>query len=230
MAQHLRKTTTAQSAAHTCFELAASLDADPHTQDLAPLWDALCAKGDALTAQGVQLFRTLLRSRAHVTVRDSLWDIEISAFARAVLDASDGKFDQLPNARFFAKVKASVAQQFGVDREVAQGHAWIAELGREPTEALAIEWSSRLSDVTGKLESASAQRKDALGALAMYGVSEILLIEEINVEIDKLEGDLKKRFPRQPKRVAAYLAPLSAKRSPEPDKEQEQDAPEKSDS
>lgn len=92
--------------------------------------------------------------------------------------------------------KASIAQQFGVDREVAQGHAWIDELGREPTE----------------------------------GVSEILLLEEINVEIDKLEGELKKRFPRQPKRVAAYLAPLSAKRSPEPDKEEDGDSPDKSDS
>ncbi len=64
----------------------------------------------------------------------------------------------------------------------------------------------------------------------MYGVSEILLIEGVNVEIDNLEGELKKRFPRQPKRVAAYFAPLSAKRSPERDPEQEKGAPETTDS
>ena len=230
MAQHLRKSTSAENAAHICFEISAGLDADPQTQDLAPLWDALCTKGDALHAKGVLLLRALLKSRAHVTVCDSLWDAEVSAFARAVLDASNGKFDQIPNTRFFAKVKSSLAQQFGIDREVAQGHAWIAELAREPSEPLALQWSSRLGDVTGKLESASAQRKDALGAVAMHGVSEILLVEEINLEIDRLEGELKKRFPRQPKRVAAYLAPLTTKRAPEPDDEQEPDAPKTSDS
>ena len=228
MAQHMRKSTSAQSAAHICFEIAAGLDSDPQTQDLAPLWDALCAKGDTLANQGLILLRTLLKSRAHVTVRDSLWDAEVSAFARAVLDASNGKFDQIPNTRFFAKVKASIAQKFGIDREVTQGHAWIAELAREPTEPLAVQWTSRLSDVTVKLESASDERKNALAAVAMHGVGEILFTEEINVEIDRLEGELKKRFPRQPKRVAAYLAPLTSKRSPEQDDEQGEGAPETS--
>lgn len=228
MAQHMRKSTSAQSAAHICFEIAAGLDSDPQTQDLAPLWDALCAKGDTLANQGLMLLRTLLKSRAHVTVRDSLWDAEVSAFARAVLDASNGKFDQIPNTRFFAKVKASIAQKFGIDREVAQGHAWIAELAREPAEPLAVQWTSRLSDVTVKLESASDERKNALAAVAMHGVGEILFTEEINVEIDRLEGELKKRFPRQPKRVAAYLAPLTTKRSPEQDDEQGEGAPETS--
>jgi hypothetical protein len=33
-----------------------------------------------------------------------------------------------------------------------------------------------------------------------------LLVGEVNVELDRLEGDLKKLFPGAPNRVASYLA------------------------
>jgi hypothetical protein len=34
----------------------------------------------------------------------------------------------------------------------------------------------------------------------------VLFIDDVNREIDRLEGDLKKLFPGEPDRVASYLA------------------------
>lgn len=220
MAAHLREDMAAQTAADICADIAAGLEADPDTKDLAPLWDALAAKGDSLAAGRRKLERTLGKARASVTVLDAIWDAEAGAFARDVLNESDGRRDGAPNTRFFAGTPASEAQTFGIDREVKEARAWIRELGRNPSEALAQKWTPRLSTATDKLEAAGKSRTSALDPLAMHGTTETLYVEEINVEIDKLEGTLKQRFPRQPKRVAAYLEPTRPKRSRKRDDEE----------
>jgi len=116
MATHLRENTAAQTAADVCAAIAGVLDSDASTKHLAPLWDSLAAKGDALANERRKLERVLARARAKLAVADASWDPEVGAFARDVLDQSGGKRDQLPNTRFFKDVTASEAQDFGVER------------------------------------------------------------------------------------------------------------------
>jgi len=212
MVAHLREDMAAQTAADICADIAAGLDADPETKDLGPLWDGLAAKGDGLAAMRRKLTRLLGRARAGVAVLDAIWDAEAGTFSRDVLNESGGLRDQAPNTRFFGTTPASEVQTFGLDREVKEGRGWILELGRNPSEPIAQKWAPRLTSVTDKLEAAGKSRATAMEPLAMHSTTEELYIEEINVEADKLEGILKQRFPRQPKRVAAYLEPTRPKR------------------
>lgn len=205
MATHLRDNATIHAAADICAAIAGGLDSDPQSKHLAPLWDALTAKGDSLVAARRSTERTLTRARAKLAVMDAQWDPEIAAFGRDVVDQSGGKRDQAPYTRFFKNVTPSAAQDFGVDREVQQAQDWLAELARNPQEPLATEWIPRLSAVTDHLASASSARRQALQALALQGTAEELFIADVNRELDILEGDLLKLFPGQPKRVSAFL-------------------------
>ena len=207
MATHLRENTTIHSAADICAAIAASLDSDPDAKQLASLWDSLTTKCDSLVQARRSAERTLARARAKLAVMDALWDPTIAAFGRDVVDQSGGKRDQAPYTRFFKNVSPSAAQDFGIDREVQQGHEWLAELARDPSEALATKWTLRLKTVNDNLADASTARRNALQAVALQGTAEELLIADINRELDILEGDLLKLFPGQPKRVAAFLEP-----------------------
>ncbi|MDI3289708.1 hypothetical protein [Polyangium sp. 15x6] len=212
MATHLRPNTSAQPAADTCAAIADGLASDEATKHLAPLWESLTAKGDALAAERRKLERSLGRARARLAVADAQWDPEVAAFGRDVVDKTGGRRDAAPYTRFFKDVSPSAAQDFGVDREVKQGREWTDELGRNPDEPLALKWSPRLGAVTDKLDGAAKERANGLRALALQGTSEELYVEDINLELDRLEGDLKKLFPGQPKRVAAFLEPTRARR------------------
>lgn len=205
MATHLRDNTTIHSAADNCASIAGGLDSDPQAKHLAPLWNSLTSKGDALVTSRRSAERTLGRARAKLVVMDALWDPEIAAFGRDVVDQSGGKRDQAPYTRFFKNVTPSAAQDFGVDREVQQGHDWIAELGRDPNEPLAIKWLPRLKIVTNNLAEAAQNRRNALQAIALQGTAEELFIDDVNRELDIVEGELLKLFPGQPKRVSAFL-------------------------
>jgi len=212
MATHLRDDISAQATGDVCAAIASALDGDPATKPLAPLWDALAEKGDALAGQRRKLERALGRARARLTVADTLWDAETSAFGRDVVNESDGRRDRPPYTRFFADVTPSDAQTFGVNREVEQGRAWIKELGRNPSESLSEKWTPRLTSATDTLEATSKERTTHLNALALHGTTELLFVGDINLELDKLEGDLKKLFPGQPKRVASYLSVTKPRR------------------
>lgn len=205
MATHLRDNATIQFAADICASIAGALDSDPQAKQLAPLWDSLMAKGDALVLARRTAERTLARSRAKLAVLDALWDPEIAAFGRDVVDQSGGKRDQAPYTRFFKNVSPSAAQDFGIDREVQQGNEWLAELARDPNEPLSVKWTPRLKSVNDNLAHASTGRRNALQAVALQGTAEELFIADVNRELDILEGDLLKLFPGQPKRVAAFL-------------------------
>lgn len=205
MATHFRDNHSIHTVADACAAIAGGLDSDPQTKHLAPLWDALTAKGDALASGRRTAERVVARARAKVSVMDAIWDPEIGAFGRAVVDQSGGKRDQAPYTRFFKDVSPSGAQDFGIDREVKQGRDWVAELGRHPTEPLAVTWTPRVSLVTENLAEASASRRDALQALALQGTAEELFIADVNRELDIVEAELQKLFPGQPKRVASYL-------------------------
>jgi hypothetical protein len=212
MATHLRSGTSPQAAADICAAIADGLTCDDTTKHLAPLWESLAGKGDALSTEQRKLTRALGRARARLAVADALWDPEVAAFGRDVVDKTGGRRDAPPYTRFFKNVSPSAAQDFGIDREVKQGREWLDELARDPNEPLASKWSSRLGAVTEKLEAASKERKNGLRALALQSTSEELYVEDINLEIDRLEGDLMKLFPGQPKRVAAFLEATRPKR------------------
>jgi hypothetical protein len=205
MATHLPENATIQTAADACAGVAGGLDSDPATQNLTPLWDALTNKGDTLMGARRLAERTLGRARAKLAVMDALWDPEIAAFGRDVVDETGGKRDQAPYTRFFKTVNPSTAQTFGTDREVELGKSYIAELNRIPNETLATKWIPRLTTATENLSAASTNRRNALQTLALQNTAEELFIADVNREIDILEGELLKRFPGQPKRVASYL-------------------------
>ena len=119
-----------------------------------------------------------------------------------------GLSDQPPYTRFFAKLTPSAAQKFGIEREIATARGWLVELARSPNEPLAQTWTPKVKEATDALEMAFLQRNDAVKALAPLQTSVVLLIDDVNRELDRLEGDLKKLFPGQPDRVASYLAEL----------------------
>jgi len=47
---------------------------------------------------------------------------------------------------------------------------------------------------------------DTVSRLGPQQTCVVLLIDDVNRELDRLEGDRKKLFPGQPDRVASYLA------------------------
>lgn len=205
MATHFRNTATIQFIADACASIAAALDSDPQTKSLAGLWDALTNKADSLVNARRTAERTLGRVRAKLAVLDVIWDPEIAAFGRDVVDQSGGKRDQAPYLRFFKTTTPSAAQDFGIDREVKQGNDWLAELARHPNEDLATKWIPRLTNVTNDLAAGAQNRRSALQTMALQSTAEELFLDDLNREIDILEGELQKLFPGRPKRVASYL-------------------------
>jgi hypothetical protein len=185
---------------------AAALESDPATRTLAPTWVAMRDTADGLAEKGRKLAREALRARSRLIVQDSLWDATVAAFGRAVVDASGGRRDQPPYTRFFAKTTPSAAQDFGTAREIELGHSWMAELARNPNESLAQTWTPKLTEATDGLETAFTQRNDTVNAQGPQRTSVVLLIDDVNRELDRLEGDLKKLFPGDNNRVASYLA------------------------
>ena len=205
MATHLRDNTTISSAADVCASIAGALDSEPQTKQLAPTWDSLTTKADGLVLARRNAERTLARARARLAVLDAVWDPEVAAFGRDIVDQSGGNREAPLYKRFFKTVTPSGAQDFGMDREVQQGRDWLAELNREPNEPIAVKWSPRLKHVTDNLADGVTARKNALQTLGLQGTAEELFIEDVNRELDILEGELLKLFPGQPKRVAAFL-------------------------
>lgn len=184
----------------------AALESDPETRTLATTWAGLRDKSDELAKKRSDCDRAVSRARARLTVCDAKWDASVAAFGRAVVDASGGRRDQPPYTRFFAKTTPSASQTYGIGREIDLARQWLAELGRSANDPLAQAWIPRLSEATGALEAAFGQRNETVSALGPQQTSVVLLIDDVNRELDRLEGDLKKLFPGQPERVSSYLA------------------------
>jgi hypothetical protein len=184
----------------------AALESDPETSALAPTWAAMRDKADALAQARLDGDRAAARARMKIGVCDAKWDATVAGFGRAVVDASGGRRDQPPYTRLFGKITPSAAQKFGIEREIEAGRGWLVELGRNPAEPLAQTWTPKMKAATDELEMAFNQRDATVKALGPLHTSVVLLIDDVNRELDRLEGDLKKLFPGQPDRVASYLA------------------------
>jgi hypothetical protein len=184
----------------------AALESDPETAALASTWAAMRDKADGLAKSRLDCDRAALRGRATLGVLDAKWDAMVAAFGRAVVDASGGRRDQPPYTRFFAKLTPSAAQKFGIEREIEIARGWLVELARNPSEALAQTWTPKVKAATDELAMGFNRRNDTVAALAPLQTSVVLLVDDVNRELDRLEGDLKKLFPGQPDRVASYLA------------------------
>ena len=223
MATHLRDNATIPFVADVCASIAGALDSDPQTKQLASIWDSLTTKADGLVLGRRNAERTLARARSRLAVLDALWDPEVAAFGRDMVDQSGGNREAAPYTRFFKTVTPSAAQAFGIDREVQQGRDWIAELNRDPNDPIAVKWSPRLKHVTDNLAEGATARRNALQTLGLQGTAEELFIDDVNRELDILEGELLKLFPGQPKRVAAFLEATrpSTRRHSEPESNSE---------
>ena len=184
----------------------AALESDPETATLTATWSSMRDKADGLAKSRLDCDRAAARARARLAVCDAKWDATVAAFGRAIVDASGGRRDQPPYTRFFGKTTPSAAQKFGIEREIETARGWLVELARNPTEPLAQTWTPKMKEATDALEMAFNQRNDTVKALAPLQTSVVLLIDDVNRELDRLEGDLKKLFPGKPDRVASYLA------------------------
>jgi len=198
---------SARNAADICDEITAGLEAEERTQPLAAGWNALTARGDALSTDTRDAKRTTGRARAREKVIDARWDRNNLSFGRAALDASNGKRDQAPYTHFFGTVSASVANAMGIDREVQLGRGVIHLLGTEVGAALRGTWAAAWESTTGALAAASHAKKEAVIAAASQSGRESLYVDDVNRELDRLEGELLRLFPGERDSVDAFLAP-----------------------
>lgn len=213
MATHLDERTSAEDGADLADEIAGGLEADEEAMHLAAVWNALVARGDELSGRIRAAERATGRARARLTVIDARWDNTDSAFSRSALDAANGKPTEAPYTTFYAKVPASKVNSFGVQRAVEFGRGVVAILDADPSSPLATEWRPRWAADTDALAQAATARDTAVRAEAPLDVEERLYIEDFNLELDRLEGDLLKLFPGQSKRIHAFLAPTRSRRS-----------------
>jgi hypothetical protein len=213
MATHIPEAASIKVVVDVVDATHAAVESDPETAALAPTWLALRDRADGLAKSRSDAGRALTRSRTLLAVCDAKWDTAVAGFGRAVVDASGGHHDQPPCTRFFGKATPSAVQTFGVQREIDSARGWLVELGRNPGEPLAVTWSPKLKGVTDELEMAMNRRNDNLRALEPLHTSVLLLIDDVNRELDRLEGDLKKIFPGAADRVASYLAATRPGRS-----------------
>lgn len=123
------------------------------------------------------------------------WDRHDSAFRRAVLDAAGGKRGEEPYATFFGKAPPSTVNAYGIEREVEIGRGYVALLASEVGAGLRTAWSAGWATINDALAAASRAKKDAVLAEAPHDAAETLYIDDINKELDRLEGDLLKIFP-----------------------------------
>jgi len=206
MATHFRDT-SARDAADTCDAIAAALDASETTRPLAATWVANSERGDAIDAEGRIRRRATGRARAREKVADAAWDKNNSAFSRAMLDASNGKRDAGPYATFYAGVAPSAINAYGVDREVEIGRGVVSILASDAGATHRDAWASRWSANNEALAAATRTKKDAVLTQATFSANEELYIEDLNRELDRLEGDLLRLFPGDRDSVDAFLAP-----------------------
>ena len=170
-----------------------------------------------MAGQRQQIVRAQRRARAKLGVCDNLWDTVEAAFGRAVVDASGGRRDQSPYTRFFAKAAPSAVQTFGIQREIDTARDWLIELGRNPAEPLATTWIPQLTQVTDNSDEACKARNQAVRALGPHQTTVTLFVDDVNCELDRLEGQLKLLFPGDAQRVASYLAVTRPQRAAVPD-------------
>jgi hypothetical protein len=206
MATHIRHNVTIEDFSDICDTITASLESDPSTTMLSEPWKKFTLRADDLFTSQRSINRNLRRARAAVVVRSAQWDSQIAAFGRAVVDASNGKRDISPYTRFFREMTPSEAQRLGAEKKTLFGDECLKELGRNSQEALATVWITRLGAANQGLLAAFEGRTSAESKQKSLDTSHKLLLDEVNLALDILEGDLLKTFPGDSKRVASYIS------------------------
>jgi hypothetical protein len=224
MATHLRDDISIDELADTCDEITAGLELDDEAKHLSTTWASFTQRADELSAKQEKLDRRLRRARIGILVRDGRWDSTEAAFGRAVVNASDGRRDKDPYLRFFKDYTPSSAQDQAPDKEISLANGWIAELKRVPQEPLANPWVSKLEGVTIPLAQALQERTAAEQEQQPITITKNSLLQEINLALDTLEGELLRLFPGQSKRVSAFLSPTRPTRTTRPKTEPGQPA------
>lgn len=207
MATHLRENTSVDSAVDIVDSIAAALESDPLTTALSPVWSALVTRGDALIADLTRVRRVARRARSRVAVLDAIWDALVRGFDRAALDSVGGHKLSPSYQQYWSAGTSGEITRFGIDREVDVGRGILALLApaAHVINALADTWRPKLGPATDDLEAASRARRDAVIAMGPYLTAEYLYVEDVNLELDRLEGQLQNIFPGDAKRVASYL-------------------------
>lgn len=172
---------------------------------------------DALAKARSDADRALARARIQLGVLDAKWDTTVASFGRNVVDVAGGQRGVPDYLRFFGKASPSAVQDFGIQREIDSARAWLVELARDPNQPLSQTWTPKLKTATDELEMALNRRRDCQRAIEPLQTAVLLLIDDVNHELNRLEGDLKKLFPMDAARVASYLSATRASRTVAPD-------------
>ena len=159
---------------------------------------------DASRAARRRRSTSMNRSRTRAPGR---WGRHDSAFGRALLDAASGKRENAPYSLFYGATPPSAINAYGVDRQVETGRTFLRLLAADSGAALRAAWAAGWEAVNEALATASRAKKDATLAEAPHSVAEALYVDDVNKELDRLEGDLLKRFPGDRATVDAFLAP-----------------------
>lgn len=183
------------------------MDASENTRVFATAWTALFLRGDEFAAQGRYHRRATGRARAREKVADVNWDRNNLGFSRFTLDASNGRRDAAPYTTFYPVAAPSKINEYGIDREVEIGRGIVSILASDAGAPFRAAWESRWAANNEALASAARTKKDAILAQATFSANETLYIEEINRELDRLEGDLLRLFAGERDSVDAFLAP-----------------------
>lgn len=197
----------ASDAADICDAVAAGLEASETTRAFATVWTVLALRGDEIATQGRNHRRATGRARAREKVADFNWDRNNLGFSRSVLDASNGRRDTAPYTTFYPVAAPSKINEYGIDREVEIGRGIVSILASDAGAPFRDAWESRWAANNEALASAARTKKDAILAQATFSANETLYIEEINRELDRLEGDLLRAFAGERDSVDAFLAP-----------------------
>ncbi len=203
----------------------AAVSSDPETAALAGTWLALRDKADELARARSDADRALARARIQLTVLDAKWDTTVGSFGRGVVDLVGGQRGHVDYVKFFGKASPSVVQDFGIQREIDNARAWLVELAREPNHPLSQTWTPKLKAATDELEMGFNRRRDCQRAIEPLQTAVLLLIDDVNHELNRLEGDLKKLFPLDGDRVASYLSATRANRPSPADEPEPAPAP-----
>ena len=102
---------------------------------------------------------------------------------------------------------SGIVTKYGTDREVGFARVLLAKLAERLAVVgdIAATWHPKLLASTDALEGASDERKNAVVAMGPLLTAQYLYVEDVNLELDRVEGQLQQIFPGDAKRVASYL-------------------------
>jgi len=169
------------------------------------------ALADHLTAQNQALDnlrlarekkqRDLMRLRVLLRLADYNWDQTVRSFSHAVEITEGGSRGALHRALFPNGISAVVTPTGASQVTTAKAMVDLLNASKAiNVDKVRNEWQPRLTDALTKLTTAANDRDTATREVGLMRVNEEALREDHAVLVDKLAGEVRALFPKEPKR------------------------------